>query len=348
MADASPWWAPHVHADRRPCAAGARPHHGGAAGLVRGPRVRGGGDRRRCRSRPATRRICMPSRPSWWRRTDGERRSICAPRRNSPARSCWRRASRGSSSFARVFRNRERGALHHPEFTMLEWYRADEPYGTLMTDCAAMLALRGGGGRNAAASASAAAAATRSPRRNASRWPRRSTRYAGIDLLASVTARRTDRDALGRGRGGGRHPHRRRRHLGRYFQPRAGREASSPNLGLGRATILDEYPAREAALARPPRDPARRRALRALCLRRRARQRLRRTHRPGRAAPPLRARDGREAARLRRALSDRRGFPRRAGHMPPASGIALGFDRLVMLATGAPRIEQVLWAPVAE
>jgi lysyl-tRNA synthetase class 2 len=34
--------------------------------------------------------------------------------------------------------------------------------------------------------------------------------------------------------------------------------------------------------------------------------------------------------------------------MPQASGIALGFDRLVMLATGAARIEQVLWAPVAE
>ena len=32
--------------------------------------------------------------------------------------------------------------------------------------------------------------------------------------------------------------------------------------------------------------------------------------------------------------------------MPPASGVALGFDRLVMLATGAPRIEQVLWTPV--
>ena len=26
--------------------------------------------------------------------------------------------------FARVFRNRERSALHHPEFTLLEWYRA--------------------------------------------------------------------------------------------------------------------------------------------------------------------------------------------------------------------------------
>ena len=34
--------------------------------------------------------------------------------------------------------------------------------------------------------------------------------------------------------------------------------------------------------------------------------------------------------------------------MPAASGAALGFDRLVMLATGATRIEQVLWTPVVE
>jgi lysyl-tRNA synthetase class 2 len=32
--------------------------------------------------------------------------------------------------------------------------------------------------------------------------------------------------------------------------------------------------------------------------------------------------------------------------MPPASGCALGFDRLAMLASGARRIEDVLWAPV--
>ena len=31
--------------------------------------------------------------------------------------------------------------------------------------------------------------------------------------------------------------------------------------------------------------------------------------------------------------------------MPPASGCALGFDRLVMLATGARHIDDVLWTP---
>src|ERR1044071_4208576 len=43
-------------------------------------------------------------------------------------------------TFARVFRNRERSALHNPEFTMLEWYRANEPYDVLIADCAALLA----------------------------------------------------------------------------------------------------------------------------------------------------------------------------------------------------------------
>src|SRR5262245_32660597 len=43
--------------------------------------------------------------------------------------------------FARVFRNRERGTLHHPEFTMLEWYRTGESCEDLMDDCASFLAV---------------------------------------------------------------------------------------------------------------------------------------------------------------------------------------------------------------
>src|ERR1700761_9468913 len=45
--------------------------------------------------------------------------------------------------FARVFRNRERGALHAPEFTMLEWYRAGAPYAAVQADCLALLRLAG-------------------------------------------------------------------------------------------------------------------------------------------------------------------------------------------------------------
>ena len=64
--------------------------------------------------------------------------------RTSPEFACKKLLAAGERrivEFARVFRNRERGALHHPEFTMLEWYRADEPYEALMDDCAAILAL---------------------------------------------------------------------------------------------------------------------------------------------------------------------------------------------------------------
>ncbi|HYC66547.1 MAG TPA: amino acid--tRNA ligase-related protein, partial [Reyranellaceae bacterium] len=41
--------------------------------------------------------------------------------------------------FAKVFRNGEGSALHHPEFTMLEWYRAGAGYEIIMADCASLL-----------------------------------------------------------------------------------------------------------------------------------------------------------------------------------------------------------------
>src|SRR4029077_2362103 len=43
--------------------------------------------------------------------------------------------------FARVFRNRERGILHAPEFTMLEWYRANEDYDTVIADSVGLVRL---------------------------------------------------------------------------------------------------------------------------------------------------------------------------------------------------------------
>src|ERR1700676_1352879 len=64
--------------------------------------------------------------------------------RTSPEFACKKLLAAGEPrifEFARVFRDRERGDLHLPEFTMLEWYRAGEPYQALMGDCAALITL---------------------------------------------------------------------------------------------------------------------------------------------------------------------------------------------------------------
>src|SRR5215211_5319942 len=64
--------------------------------------------------------------------------------RTSPEFACKKLLAAGERrivEFARCYRNRERGVLHHPEFTLVEWYRAHEPYEVLMEDCAAILVL---------------------------------------------------------------------------------------------------------------------------------------------------------------------------------------------------------------
>src|SRR5215510_4170715 len=63
--------------------------------------------------------------------------------RTSPEFACKKLLAAGERrlfEFARSYRNRERGVLHHPEFTMLEWYRAHGQYELLMDDCMAVLA----------------------------------------------------------------------------------------------------------------------------------------------------------------------------------------------------------------
>src|SRR6266542_4220689 len=114
--------------------------------------------------------------------------------RTSPEFACKKLLAAGERrvvEFARVFRNRERGALHHPEFTLLEWYRADEPYTAVMDDCTALLAL-------AAETAGAKTVAFRGRAADPFAPPERLTvaeafaRFAAIDLLATVSAHAGD------------------------------------------------------------------------------------------------------------------------------------------------------------
>ena len=126
-------------------------------------------------------------------------------------------------------------------------------------------------------------------------------------------------------------------------------ETIEPNLGIGRATILDEYPVSEAALARPTaHDPrvAERFEL-YVCGVEIANAFGELTDRPSSAAAS-RPRWPRSSACMASAIRSTRISSPRLAQMPPACGIALGFDRLVMLATGAQRIEQVLWTPVVD
>ena len=213
--------------------------------------------------------------------------------------------------FAKVFRDRERGALHAPEFTLIEWYRAGEPYQALMADCAAILA-------QAAQAAATKQFSFRGRVADPFAAPERLTvaeafvKFAGIDLLATLPDGKPDRALFAQAAQSAGIRIADDDSWGDIFS-RVLVERIEGNLGLGQATILDEYPAEQAALARTSQKSARCRTLRALCLRRRNRQRLRRAHRRRGAAPQARTRDGGETTHLRRALSARRGFFGSAG-----------------------------------
>ncbi len=235
--------------------------------------------------------------------------------RTSPEFACKKLLAAGERrivEFAKVFRNRERGALHAPEFTLVEWYRAGEPYQALMADCAAILA-------QAAEAAATKQFSFRGRIADPFAAPERLTvaeafeKFAGIDLLATLPDGKPDRALFARAAQDRRHPHRRRRPLGRYFQPRAGGAHREQSRHRARDHFGRISRRAGGAGAHVAEKSAGRRTLRDLCLRRRTRQRLRRAHRRRRAAAPAGTRDGGERTHLRRALSARRGFFGRAG-----------------------------------
>jgi len=278
----------------------------------------------------------------------GERRPLYL--RTSPEFSCKKLLAAGETrivDFARVFRNRERGALHHPEFTMLEWYRAHEPYEALMDDCANLLA-------EAARAAGAAQFVYRGKMIDPFAPAERLTvadafsRHAGLDLLATVRNGKGDRDALAKQAVKTGIVIADNDNWADIFS-RILVDRVDPHLGVGRATILYEYPLPLAALARakPGSDKVAERFELYACgvelanafgeLRETAEQRAR-----FEAAMA----EKEELYGERYPIDD--DFLAALAGMPPASGIALGFDRLVMLASGAQRIDQVIWSPVVE
>jgi lysyl-tRNA synthetase class 2 len=270
--------------------------------------------------------------------------------RTSPEFACKKLLAAGETKmfeFARVFRDRERGDLHLPEFTMLEWYRADAPYDAVMADTVAVIA-------HAAHAAGIGQFSFRGKVADPFAEPELVTvasafeRFAEIDLLATVVDGEGDRARLA---------------AVAKAQVRISDDDTwsdifskvlvehvEPKLGQGHLTVLFEYPVPEAALARAKlSDPrvAERFEVYACGVELAngfgeltdAREQRRRF---------MQAMDEKQRRYGERYPLDEE-FLEAVGQMPEASGVALGFDRLVMLASGAARIDQVIWTkPVGE
>jgi len=248
-------------------------------------------------------------------------------------------------AFSHVWRNRERGVLHSPEFCMLEWYRTGEDYRVLFDDCTQYL-------RHAAEIAGAGRLRFRGAECDPHAAPEIMSvaeafrEYAGIDLLATCDGAATDAAAL-RAQAEGQ---------GVRLAPDDGWsdilsrvlvERVEPHLGHGRPLILDRYPAAEAALARPAADePREAERFELYCCG------VELANGFGELTDPAEQRRRFELEMAEKARIYGESYPldedflSALAFMPPASGCALGFDRLVMLATGAPRIDEVIWTPL--
>lgn len=252
---------------------------------------------------------------------------------------------------ARVFRNEERSKTHHPEFIMLEWYRAGEDYRTLMDDTTALVrvcaeavgtpVLTGPDGQTCDPFAE---------------WERLSVveafrRFAGIKLTDTLPAEpsfspdpaplreRAERIGVKTDDGDSWDDV--------YF--RIAFEKIEPHLGEKVPTILYDYPVCMAALSRrKPSDGrfAERFEVYAAGIE------LGNAFSELTDAVEQRERFDRDMDLKERLYGERypvdEDFIAAVAAMPPAAGIAVGIDRLVMLLTGAKRIEDVMWAPVDE
>ncbi len=254
---------------------------------------------------------------------------------------------------ARVWRNGEASALHAPEFTMLEWYRPGATMDDLIGETVALL--------HAVLPPLVAARGIRTDLTHVERLTVAAAfaRYAGADVLGTAG----DAAALAAQAGA-------RLRDGESWEDLFFRlllERIEPHLGRDHPTFLTHWPAAQAALARrdpaDPRvaerfelficgmelanafveltDPVEQRAR--FVADRAARHALYGAAEYGAADPvPGGANQNRDWP------LDEDFLAALAHGMAPAAGIALGFDRLAMIAAGADRIGQVLWLPPSD
>ena len=267
----------------------------------------------------------------------------------SPELACKKLLAAGEKkifSLGPVFRNRERGPLHAPEFTMLEWYRADAPYDDVMADCRTLLEIAAD---VAEASQWTWRAVACDPRQEAQRKTvaEAFAQLAGIDVLATLNADGPDRDALAA------------QAIAAGMNVKDDDTWSDifsriivtiePRLGVGAPALLIEYPIIEAALARSCKHDARvAERFELYC----CGIELANGFGELTDSEEQRRRLNVEMAKKESRYGERypldEDFLSALSHMPPASGCAMGFDRLVILATGATRIDQVLWTPLPD
>lgn len=339
----SPWWSPHVHAERRPVLLARNRIKSAIRAWFEAQDF--------IEVEPA----CLQVSPGNETHLHAFRTELIGtdlsrrPRylHTSPELAMKKLLAAGEQrifAFAPAFRNRERGALHAPEFTMLEWYRAGAGPAQLWGDCADLVGI---------------AAATTG--RDQWSWRDRSCdalapfdpiavdqaflHFADIALHETYDAAHVDRDALAQ------------MAVAHGITAAADdtwsdlfskvlTERIEPNLGLHRPQILHDYPQHEAALARRvPQHPrlAERFEL-YICG-------VELANGFGELTDPVeqRRRLQHEMTAKQRIYGERypidEEFLAALALMPEASGCALGFDRLIMLATGAAHIDQVLWTP---
>jgi lysyl-tRNA synthetase class 2 len=344
-----PWWEPHSHADRRPLLA----LRGRIKAAIRGFFESQGFMEVECGILAAS-----PGNEAHLHAFETEAIQPDASRHRlylhtSPEFAAKKLLAAGEEKifeFARVFRNRERGRLHAPEFTMLEWYRAhtrdsSADYRAVIADTLALLQEAG----KIAARTLTYQDRSCDPFAEAE-WLTVMDAFrlhAGIEILDTLSpegAGNRDMLATRAKRAGFR--------IGDHdgwsdIFSRILAARVEPKLGLGRPTILYEYPRAEAALAQPKPDDSRlaERFELYACGVELANGFGELTDAKEQRARFVAAMDEKERIYGTRYPLDE-DFLAALAIMPPASGVALGFDRLVMLAAGAPSIDSVLWTPL--